>query len=101
MNQRDFSSVVWLSRFAVCGLTTPSRCWRAAFDADGSVPLMCPNAAVTKFTRSTTVLEEIQDALLGHPLTSGGSKRLWPIPYPAATTTLDSPVSPSAVAAWV
>src|SRR5207247_11187554 len=99
MNQRARSSAAWLRRPAVWGLSTPSRCRWMASAGEGRAPLTWPSAAVTKLTRSTTVLDEIQDSLIGHPLTSGGSKRLWPMPDPELAMTLDSDDAPNARAA--
>src|SRR5439155_25386931 len=67
---------------------------------EGRAPLTWPSAAVTKLTRSTTVLDEIQDSLFGHPLTSGGSKRLWPMPDPALAISFESEARPRARAPW-
>src|ERR1700730_11597195 len=100
MNQRARSSAAWFKRVAVCGLRTPSRGTRDASDAAGTAVLSWPRAAVTKFTRSTTVLDEIHDSLLGQPPTSGGSKSDWPLPEPAAMTIFEGLVKPRASAAW-
>src|SRR5690348_7247463 len=96
MNQRARSSAAWFKRLAVWALSTPSRCTCAASDAEGRLPFVCVIAAVTKFTRSTTVLEEIHDSLLGQPFTSGGSNRDCPIPDPDEAMTLPSFLVPSA-----
>src|SRR5579864_3225537 len=102
MNQRARSSVAWLRNVEVCGLSTPSRCVCTASDAFGRAPLICASTDVTKLTRSTTVLDEIHESLLGHPLTSGGSKRLCPIPEPDPAITFEAAAggAPSARAAW-
>src|SRR5882672_9768046 len=99
MNQRARASAAWFKRLAVCGLRTPSRCTRAASDVDGNEDLTWLSAAVTKFTRSTTVLDEIHDSLLGQPPTSGGSNSDCPIPVPALTASFELLV-PSARPAW-
>src|ERR1700687_2182815 len=100
MNQRARSSEAWFKRLAVWALSTPSRCWRGASKAEGSDVLIWPSDPVTKFTRSTPVLEEIHDSLFGHPPTPGGSNSDWPIPAPAATMSFDDLAAPSACAAW-
>src|ERR1700704_3872513 len=89
MNQRARSSAAWFRRLAVWGLSTPSRCRRAASDVAGSALLIWPSDEVTKFTRSTTVLDEIHDSLLGQPPTSGGSNSDCPIPPPALVTSFE------------
>src|SRR5260370_37396908 len=96
MNQRARSSAAWLKRLAVCGLRTPSSCLWTASVGGGSVPFTCATAAVAKLTLSTTVLEEIHDSLFGHPLTSGGSKRLCPIPEPEPPMSFDGDAVPRA-----
>src|SRR5438132_13964775 len=76
MNQRARSSAARLKRLAVCGLRTPSRCWRTASMGECKDTLIFATAAVAKLTRSTTMLDEIHDSLFGDPLTSGGWNRL-------------------------
>src|ERR1700682_4845972 len=100
MNQRARSSAAWFRSFAVCGLSTPLRCVRGAFVALGNAFFTWFIATVTKFPRSTTVLDEIHDSLVGQPFTSGGSKSDWPIPAPAPATSLERLVAPRACAAW-
>src|ERR1700736_2863709 len=100
MNQRARSSAAWFRRVAVCGLRTPSRWTRDASDAAGTAVLSWPRAAVTKFTRSTTVFDEIHDSLLGQPPTSGGSNSDCPIPAPAELMSFEGLLKPSARAAW-
>src|SRR5258708_16656153 len=87
MTQRVLCAAVWLKRGAVCVPTIPSRWWVAPYADEGRDPCTCARAAVTKLTRSITVLEEIHDSLFGQPPTSGGSKRACPMPPPAFTTT--------------
>src|SRR5260370_21901682 len=96
MSQRARSSAAWLKRLAVCGLSTPSSCLWTASAGDGSVPFTCATAAVAKLTLSTTVLDEIHDSLFGQPLTSGGSKRLCPIPDPEPAMSFDCDDRPRA-----
>src|SRR5437879_11021604 len=79
---------------------SPSRCLRTASDAGGKVPFTWASADVVKLTRSTTVLDEIHDSLFGQPLTSGGSKRLCPMPEPAPAISLEIDVIPSARPEW-
>src|SRR2546430_13094068 len=100
MNQRARSSAAWLKSLAVCGLRTPSRCWCTASVADGSGVFTCVRAAVAKLTRSTTVFDEIHDSLFGQPLTSGGSKRLCPMPEPEPAMSFETDEIPMARAAW-
>src|SRR5260370_42566120 len=89
MNQRARSSVAWFRSFAVCALSTPSRCVCGALAELGMDFFTWFITAVTKFTRSTTVLEEIHESLVGQPFTSGGPKRDWPIPEPAPATSFE------------
>src|SRR5205807_9142499 len=100
MNQRARSSAARLNRLAVWGLRTPSRCWCTASIGEGKETFICATAAVAELTRSTTAFGEIHDSLFGHPLTSGGSKRLCPMPEPDPAISLEIDVTPSARPVW-
>src|SRR5258708_35732741 len=100
MNQRARSSVAWFRSFTVCALSTPSRRVCGALAELGTDFFAWFITAVTKFTRSTTVLEEIHESLGGQPFTSGGSKSDWPIPEPAPATSFATFGAPSACQAW-